>query len=211
VRVRTAVLDRLESASSPARDRQAAAIFFGRRPRPLDRLIAGAYFAAAAGRWARWADEPGHAHSLEAGLASCRPPRVAVDIGTGSGVAAAAVARRFPDASVIGTDPSRRMLSQARRSHRDAGLSFRSGTAAHLPIAPESVDLAICLNAVPDPVELGRVLGPAGQALVASSTRPLADRAIEWRARWRDLGFELTASGDAGSGSWELFEVSRRG
>src|ERR671938_369303 len=43
------------------------------------------------------------------------PPRRALDLGTGTGDGAFAVARRFPHAEVVGVDISGAMISEARR------------------------------------------------------------------------------------------------
>ena len=188
----------MEAASQPARRRQAAAIFLGHRIRTRDRVVAAAYFAAAAGRWARWSVEPSHVASVEAGLDACRAPSLAVDVGTGTGAAAAVAARRFPDA--------RRMLERARRAHRAVNLSFHRARARALPVPDGRADLVVCLNAVPDPVELRRALAARGQVLAATSTTSMGERTGEWADRWREVGFERVAAGDAGGGSWELFE-----
>jgi predicted TPR repeat methyltransferase len=199
-------LDRLEAWSQPARRRLAAAIFLGGRARSIDRLVAGIYFAAAVGRWERWAAEPAHTASLRAALAVCRPPTLSIDIGTGTGCSAAVIADAFPNATVTGVDRSRAMLRRAERNPHLDHLTFRIGTASRLPVADGSVDLVACLNAVPDPVELRRVLAPGAQTVVASSTLALADRGEVWADRWRMMHFRRVDAGDVGAGSWELFE-----
>jgi ubiquinone/menaquinone biosynthesis C-methylase UbiE len=197
---------RVESASTGARQRQAAAIFLGRPVRWRDRAVSAAYFAVAAGQWGRWATSAGHVAAVEAGLAALsQPPAVAIDVGTGTGAAAAVVAARFPSARVVGVDPSRRMIRRARSEH--SGVSFTRGGAGRLPVPDRGADLVVCLNAVPDVVELRRALSPDGAALMATSTRALSTRTEEWHARWRQAGFTRVASGDAEAGSWELFRV----
>ena len=44
------------------------------------------------------------------------PPARALDLGTGTGLAAFLLARRFPEAEVAGVDVSERMLEEARRN-----------------------------------------------------------------------------------------------
>jgi SAM-dependent methyltransferase len=103
-----------------------------------------------------------------------QPQRV-LDLGTGTGVLARAVARRFPAARVTGTDFSRGMLGMARSLTDDeAGLDGRiewlEADAARLPIADASVDAVVSsfvLQLVPErpPVyrEIRRVLRPGGR------------------------------------------------
>lgn len=200
--------DRVEAWSTGARQRQAAAIFLGRPVGRRDRVVAAGYFALAAGRWGRWATSADHVAAVEAGLAAVpRPPARVVDVGTGTGAAAAVAAAAFPSARVVGVDRSRRMIRRARAAH--PSVVFRRGDASRLPFSDGHVDLLVCLNAVPDVVELRRALAGDGHALMATSTRRLADRTDEWHARWRDVGFDRVAAGDAGSGSWELFGAAQ--
>ena len=52
----------------------------------------------------------------EAGLDRVDGPlRKALDVGTGTGSGASEIARRFPDAEIVGVDVSRAMLQEARR------------------------------------------------------------------------------------------------
>jgi ubiquinone/menaquinone biosynthesis C-methylase UbiE len=70
-----------------------------------------------------------------------------LDIGTGSGLLATAALQRWPRASVIGLDPSRRILEVARQRAADAGvgdrLELRHGDALDLPLPDASVDAAV--------------------------------------------------------------------
>ena len=109
----------------------------------------------------------------EAALAAVEPdPSHALDLGTGTGVGALTMARRFPSARVIGVDLSDRMLAEARRKTpedlRDR-VSFEQGDAAHLPYADGAFELVAHSNMIPFLDELARVLAPGGQALFAFS------------------------------------------
>ncbi len=68
----------------------------------------------------------------------------ALDLATGTGDLAMAIARRHPDATVIAVDPSRGMLAVGARKVTAAGLdgrvSLREGAAEHLPVDDASVD-----------------------------------------------------------------------
>lgn len=102
-----------------------------------------------------------------------KAPRI-LDLGTGTGVLARAIARRFPDATVTAIDFSRGMLAVARtladeEGHLDGRLRWVEADAADLPLPQGSVDAAVSsfvLQLVPrrPPVyrEVQRVLRPGG-------------------------------------------------
>ncbi|HVP75528.1 MAG TPA: class I SAM-dependent methyltransferase, partial [Gaiellaceae bacterium] len=58
---------------------------------------------------------PDHVAALELALAELDAPRRALDLGSGTGVAAQAVARRFPAAEVVGVDLAPMMVAEAER------------------------------------------------------------------------------------------------
>jgi SAM-dependent methyltransferase len=100
------------------------------------------------------------------------PPKRALDLGTGTGGAAFAIARRFSEAEVVGVDLAARMIEQARRNLADdlrERVRFEVGDAAGLPFAPGSFDLVGLSNMIPFFDELGRVLAPGGFLIVAFS------------------------------------------
>ena len=79
-------------------------------------------------------------------LPSDRPATI-VDIGAGTGTLALAALARWPEARVIGVDPSRRLLEMAESAARATGfadrLTVQVGEAAHLPLPDASIDGAM--------------------------------------------------------------------
>lgn len=63
-----------------------------------------------------------------------------LDLGCGTGRFSEALAARF-DAAVIGVDPSKKMLRQARRKRRDRRVRYRLGSGESIPLPDASVDL----------------------------------------------------------------------
>lgn len=128
------------------------------------------YFDSLAPRWELIAGAA-HLDALAAALADVPPPRRALDIGTGTGLAASLVAHRFPTAEVVGVDLSRAMVAvaQARGGER---MQFVVADASQLPLATGSFDLVMLVNMIPFFDELDRVLAPDGTLLVSYSKGP---------------------------------------
>jgi SAM-dependent methyltransferase len=110
--------------------------------------------------------QPGHLEALEAALATleARPSKV-LDVGTGTGVAAVALARRYPEAKVVGVDLSANMIDQALRllpTELADRVDFQVADAADLRFPSESFDLVTLVNAIPFFDELERVVRPGG-------------------------------------------------
>ena len=100
------------------------------------------------------------------------PPKRALDLGTGTGGAAFAIARRFPDAEVVGADLAQRMIEHARGNLTDdlrARVRFEIADASELPYGDASFDLVGLSNMIPFFDELDRVLAPGGFLIVAFS------------------------------------------
>jgi ubiquinone/menaquinone biosynthesis C-methylase UbiE len=117
-----------------------------------------------------------HLAPLESALDSVKPsPRRALDIGTGTGDAAVAIARRFPKAEVIGVDLAENMVAEARRKtplDLASRVRFEAGDAERLPFEDESLDLVTLANAIPFFDELSRLVAPGGSVVFGASLGP---------------------------------------
>lgn len=141
-----------------------------RQPRlwPVFRPLLERQFARLADEWDAMR-APDTFAPFEAALAAVEGPvRDALDVGTGTGEGALAIARRFPEAAVVGVDLAEPMLAAARR--KAPALRFVRADAAALPFAAASFDLVTHANAIPFPDEVARVLRPGGHALFAFSS-----------------------------------------
>lgn len=103
--------------------------------------------------------------------------KVVLDVGCGTGRFSAILAQIF-NATVIGLDPSERMLAQAKEIVSESRCSFLSGSLESLPVADRSVDLvflSMVFHHVKDwevaHQELRRALRPGGLVLVRTSLR----------------------------------------
>ena len=123
------------------------------------------------------------------------PPRLALDLGTGTGGAALAIARRFPEAEVVGVDLSPSMLDQARAkvpAELRGRVRFELADASNLPHDDASFDLIGLSNMIPFFDELDRVLAPGGALIVAFSGgagTPIYVSPERLRAELRQRGF----------------------
>jgi SAM-dependent methyltransferase len=94
----------------------------------------------------------------------------ALDVGTGTGEAALAVLRRWPNARVLGVDLSEPMIEEARRkAPADASVEFRVGDAAKVDMPDATFDLVTAANMIPFFDELARVIAPRGYLVVSFS------------------------------------------
>jgi SAM-dependent methyltransferase len=164
-------------------------------------------FDAIAGSWDTMRD-PTHLAPYEAALAAVDPaPSTALDLGTGTGQGAFAIARRFPHAQVVGVDLAEGMLGEARRktpAELAERVRFERGDASALPFADASFDLVAHANMIPFFDELGRVLVPGGQAVFAFSLgrgTPIYVAPERLQEELRRRGFTEFASFEAGKGS----------
>lgn len=107
----------------------------------------------------------------------------ALDVATGTGDLALALARATPTATVIGVDPSRGMLAVGEKKVRALGLETRvslgEGDAQALPYPDASFDavtIAFGIRNVPDRPralrEMARVLKPGGRLVVLELSEP---------------------------------------
>jgi SAM-dependent methyltransferase len=111
---------------------------------------------------------------LEPALARVDPsPRRILDLGTGTGRAASAVARRWPDADVVGVDLAPEMIAEARRHLADelaSRVRFEVADAARLPYSDGAFDLVVLANMIPFFDELARVVAPGGTVVAGFSS-----------------------------------------
>jgi ubiquinone/menaquinone biosynthesis C-methylase UbiE len=143
---------------------------------------------------------------LEAALATVEGPvEAALDVGTGTGAAAFAIAERFPEARVVGVDIAPTMVEQARRKARDRrNVSFEHGDASSLPYERASFDLVTAANMIPFFDELARVVRPGGTLVVAFSLgaqTPIYVPSERMRKELGTRGFTEFAEIEAGRGS----------
>jgi SAM-dependent methyltransferase len=140
---------------------------------------------------------------LDAALDRLSPPRRVLDLGTGTGKAARVVAKRFPEAEVVGVDLSPAMIEEARKvlpAELSGRVRFEVADASRLPFQDGAFDLVVLLNMIPFFGELARVTAPGGRVAAASSfgsQTPIYVPPQTLRKRLAPLGFgdfeELTA------------------
>jgi SAM-dependent methyltransferase len=100
------------------------------------------------------------------------PPRRVLDLGTGTGKGARVVAKRFPQAEVVGVDLSPAMIEEARRvlpAELSSRVRFEVADASRLPFEDGAFDLVLLLNMIPFFEELARVTAPGARVVVTSS------------------------------------------
>ena len=111
-----------------------------------------------------------------------KPGRI-LDVATGTGDLAIAMARRIRDVQVLGVDLSEQMLAVARRKIEARGLDGRivldRGDAERLAVADASVDVATVAFGVRNFGELGaglrelaRTIKPGGKVVILEFSRP---------------------------------------
>ncbi|HKB93620.1 MAG TPA: class I SAM-dependent methyltransferase [Gaiellaceae bacterium] len=116
---------------------------------------------------------PQHLAALDLALGDLDPPERALDLGTGTGVAAKHVAGRFPGARVVGVDLSARMIAEAKSRLPDElaeRVEYRVGDASRLPFRDGEFQLVSLMNMIPFFDELARVTAP-GCTVVLSFSR----------------------------------------
>jgi ubiquinone/menaquinone biosynthesis C-methylase UbiE len=115
---------------------------------------------------------PHHLWALELALADVPPPRRVLDLGTGTGVVAIALAGRYPEAEVIGIDLSPGMIEEARRkAPRELAprVGFEVGDASALACPDGDFELVVLSNMIPFFDELARVVAPGGTLVLSFS------------------------------------------
>lgn len=148
--------------------------------RQLFTEIAGVYdrmnHLLSLGRDLRW-------RKIALGSVTVRPARI-LDLACGTGDMTAALARRFPTATVVGADLTPAMLDEARRKISSPQITFVEAnaerlTSAGLPFAPGTCDLVTCAfgfrNFADRPAalrEVRRMMSAGGELLVLEFFRP---------------------------------------
>lgn len=112
-------------------------------------------------------------------LVACLPSQGGhiLDLATGTGDVALAIAKAYPTADIVGLDPSAKMLAIA--SDKCPGINFVEGDAQALPFADASFDactMAFGIRNVPDRGkalrEMARVLRPGGTVAILELGEP---------------------------------------
>lgn len=115
---------------------------------------------------------PHHLWALDLALEDVRGPTHVLDLGTGTGAVAKALAERYPAAEVVGIDLSPAMVEEARRQlppELAGRLRFEVGDAAKLAFADAGFDLVVLSNMIPFYDELARVVASGGTLVLSSS------------------------------------------
>ena len=175
------------------------------------------YFDERAITWDERTGAPGADHLAPLAVAVTkidRRPERALDIGTGTGVAALFVAREFPYASVRGVDVSEEMIRRAKAKvglDPDGRVAFQVADASALPHGDGDFDLVTLLNMPPFFAEISRVLRHGGHAIVAASSgerTPFFTPDSVLERGFRRHGMTTVKAGRIGQGS---YFVARKG
>ena len=175
------------------------------------------YFDDLATTWDERTGAPGADHLAPLAVAVTkidRRPERALDIGTGTGVAALFVAREFPYASVRGVDVSEEMIRRAKAKvglDPEGRVAFQVADSSSLPYGDGDFDLVTLLNMPPFFSEIARVLRHGGHAIVAASSGPgtpfyTPDAVLE--RGFKRHGMKAVKTGVIGRGS---YFVARKG
>jgi SAM-dependent methyltransferase len=115
---------------------------------------------------------PHHLSALDLALEGVPPPGRALDLGTGTGVVAKALAERYPAADVVGIDLSPGMVDEAVRQlppELSGRVRFEVGDAAALDCPDGAFELVVLSNMIPFFGELARITASGGTLVLSFS------------------------------------------
>jgi ubiquinone/menaquinone biosynthesis C-methylase UbiE len=113
-----------------------------------------------------------HLWALQLALEGLPPPRRTLDLGTGTGVVAKALAERYPEAEVVGIDLSPGMIEEARRTLTPEladRVHLEVGDAAALACHDADFELVVLSNMIPFFDELARITARGGTLVLSFS------------------------------------------
>jgi ubiquinone/menaquinone biosynthesis C-methylase UbiE len=174
---------------------------------PLFRRLTRWQFDRIAPQWDEMRSDEAFA-PLEAALDSLEatPGRV-LDLGTGTGRAAFLLARRYPEAEVVGVDIAPAMLVEAGKltpPELSGRVRFERADAERLPYPDAAFDLVSLANMIPFFPELGRVTAPGGSVVFSFSggaETPIYVPPQVLRRQLAEHGFAEFADFAAGNGT----------
>jgi malonyl-CoA O-methyltransferase len=138
-------------------------------------------------------------------------PSNVLDLGTGTGRLARAVAERWPEANVVGADLSPGMIDEARRV--GGRVRYDVADASALPYGDGAFDLVTLSNMIPFFDELARVTAPGGNVIIGftmGDRTPIFVPFERVRAELERRGFSHVADFDAGTGTALLAKKRER-
>ncbi len=154
-------------------------------------------------------DSADHIAPLVAACDQIEPaPRAILELGTGTGAGARMLARRFPEATVVGIDLAETMIAAARANtpaDLTDRLSFAVADAASLTYPENTFDLVVHLNIPPFVGVVARVLRSGGHIIVADSFGPATPSHVHeptLRHRLERRGLDVVATGQVQAGTF---------
>lgn len=148
-----------------------------------------------------------HLAPLEAALDRVGRASRALDLGTGTGLAARLVADRFPGAAVVGLDLAEEMVREAVVRSQGSRIGYLAGDGSALPFSDDAFDLITAVNVFVFWGEATRALRDGGALAIAYSNgehTPIFVPVADVRRHLSAAGpFEID-DGRTGRGIWIL-------